>query len=41
MGAGKSGRPDKKTIDQAKAEFKDLVGEMTGDLNLKREESDG
>ena len=40
MGA-KSGRPDKKTVDQAKAEFKDLVEEMTGDLTLKREGSDG
>lgn len=40
MGA-KSGRLDKKTVDQAKQEFKNLVDEMTGDLNLKREGSDG
>lgn len=37
----KGGRPDKKTVEQAKEEFKSLVDDMTGDLNLKREESDG
>ena len=41
MGATKGGRPDKKTVEAAKKEFKTLVSEMTGDLNLKREEIDG
>jgi len=39
---GKAGvRPSKKTVQAAKQEFKTLVKEMTGDLPMKKDNTDG
>ncbi len=39
---GKAGpRPTKKTVEAAKQEFKTLVDEMTGDLNMKKDDTHG
>ena len=39
---GKAGaRPTKKTVEAAKQEFKTLVDEMTGDLNIKKDDTHG
>ncbi len=40
MGTPRS-KPDPKTLETAKAEFKTLVTEMTSDLNIKEDETDG
>ncbi len=40
MGTPRS-KPTKKTVEAAKADFKTLVSEMTSDLNMKKDETDG
>ena len=40
MGSPRS-KPDPKTVETAKAEFKTLVAEMTSDLNMKEDKTDG
>lgn len=40
MGTPRS-KPDPKTVEAAKVEFKTLVNEMTSDLNMKKDETDG
>lgn len=40
MGTPRS-KPTKKTVEAAKAEFRTLVSEMTSDLDMKKDETDG
>lgn len=40
MGTPRS-KPSKKTIEGAKEDFKTLVSEMTSDLPMKKDETDG
>jgi len=40
MGTPRS-KPDAKTVESAKEDFKTLVAEMTSDLNMKKDETNG